>query len=134
MPLTRVSSQSATSLDDFYRSFANSEDGVSSSVGAQMLSLLPMLRDVCQRRQAWALTSLAHLWLLSEDAWTSRWHVSITACPGEGYRVRYRLPPSRAPWADAMVDGLARDEAHACQLVAIAMRESGGWHDDQDSR
>ena len=127
MPLTRASSQSATSLQDFYESLVNSEDSVSSSVGTQMLSLLPLLDDLCRTQHAWGLTSLAHLWLLSEDAWTSRWHVCITACPGEGYRIRYRMPETRAPWPDAVVDGQARDEAHACQLIAIAMRESGGW-------
>jgi hypothetical protein len=33
-----------------------------------------------------------------------------------------------APWPDAFVEGKAPDEAEACKLILIAMKNSGGWH------
>jgi hypothetical protein len=125
--LKRVSSQGTLPLQDFYREFAESDDGVSSSIGTLMLELLPMLNEMWASAEVWGLTSLADLWLLSADDWTSRWHVCVTGHPGGGFRIRYRRPDGAVPWPDALVDGHARDVAHACQLLAIAMRESGGW-------
>jgi hypothetical protein len=127
MPLARATSQSQETIESFYRDLAGSPDSVTSSIGRQMLDLLPMLADTCGSRAVWGLTSLYHLWLLAQDDWRSPWLVCVTANPGEGFRVRYRLPAARAPWPDALVEGDARDEAHACQLVAIAIEECGGW-------
>ena len=127
MPLKRESSQNTRTLEGFYEDLAASSDDVSRSIGLQMLRLLPMLREACGNRAVWGLTSLTHLWLLAVDDWRSRWLVRITAFPGNGFRVSFRMPDADAPWPDAMVDGEARDERHACELTLIAMRESGGW-------
>jgi len=127
MAIERASSQSPETLVSYYKALTESEDSVSSSMGHQMLVLLPMLSEVCAGQGVWGLTSLAHLWLLAVDDWTSPWLVSVTALPGEGFRVRYRMPEAEAPWPDSVVEGQARDEGQACQLVAIGMGRSGGW-------
>jgi hypothetical protein len=52
----------------------------------------------------------------------------VTAHPGQGYQIRYKMTEADAPWADAFVEGEAPDEAAACSLILIAMKQSGGWH------
>jgi len=127
MPLTRASCQKSASLEGFYKDLAASTDTVSSSAGEQMLSLLPMLSDICADFNVWGLTSLNHLWLLPSDDWKSPWLVQVTAYPGQGYEVRYKMTATDAPWAEAFVEGKAPDEASACRLILIAMKRSGGW-------
>jgi hypothetical protein len=70
---------------------------------------------------------MANLWLLSIDDASSAWFVSITALPGQGYCIRYRMAEADAPWPEAFVEGIAADEADACRLILIAMKRSGGW-------
>jgi hypothetical protein len=127
MALRRASCQKSVSLEGFYQELASSTDSVSSSAGEQMLSLLQMLSEVCTPFDVWGLTSLAHLWLLAADDWRSTWLVCVTAFPGLGYRIQYRMTDIEAPWPEALVEGMASDEATACRLILIAMERSGGW-------
>jgi hypothetical protein len=127
MPLRRASSQRATTLEGFYQELASSTDNVTSSIGAQMLSLLPMLTEVCVPFNVWGLTSLAHLWLLAADDWRSPWLVCVTAIPSEGYRIQYKTVEGDASRSEARVEGVAPDETTACRLILSAMRRSRGW-------
>jgi len=45
-----------------------------------------------------------------------------------GYEIRYKMIAAGAPSPDAFVEGKAPDEAEACKLILIAMKNSGGWH------
>lgn len=92
-----------------------------------MLSLLPVLSELCDSYEVWGLTSLCHLWLLAEDDWRSPWLVRISAFPGEEYRISYRMPEADAPWPGALVEGMASDRLTACQYILIGMKRSGGW-------
>jgi len=129
MPLRRASRQPSATLEGFYKNLASSTDSISSSVGAQMLSLLPILGELCGPFDVWGLTSHAHLWLLASDDWRSPWLVCITAIPNEGYRIQYRAADTDAPWPEATGEDVASDEATACRLVLRAMGHSGGWPD-----
>jgi hypothetical protein len=131
MPLRRASCQPSASLETFYGKMAASSDNVSIGVGKKMLSLLPLLSEKFADLNVWGLTSLAHLWLLAADDYKSPWLVSVTALTGTGYKIRYRMAEADAPWAKAFVEGTAKDEAEACELILIAMRRSGGWRNDQ---
>jgi hypothetical protein len=113
--------------EGFYEDVAASTDSVSSSIGRQMLELLPMLAEVCAPFGVWGLTSHYNLWLLAADEPSAAWLVSISAFPGLGYRIQYRMAAADAPWPEALVEGMAVDEADACRLVLIAMKRSGGW-------
>jgi hypothetical protein len=128
MPLPRASCQPSATLEGFYQKLASSPDSGSSSTGAQMLSLLPRLAEICAPFHVWGLTSLYHLWLLAADDGRSPWLVCITATPSEGYRIEYRTVGADAPWPKATVEGVASDEATACRLVLSAMSHSGGWN------
>jgi hypothetical protein len=127
MPLPRASCQPSATLEGFYQKLASSPDSVSSNTGAQMLSLLPRLAEVCAPFHVWHLTSLALLWLLAADDWRSPWLVCITAMP-EGYRIHYLTMDAEAPWPEATVEGVASDEPTACRLVLSAMIHSCGWN------
>jgi len=127
MPIKRASCQRSKSLEGFYEDVAASTDSVCSSIGRQKLELLPMLAEVCEPFAVWGLTSHYHLWLLAVDEPSTSWLVSISAFPGLGYRIQYRMAVSDAPWPEALVEGMAADEADACRLVLIAMKRSGGW-------
>lgn len=127
MPLRRASSQRSTTLEGFYQELASSADSVTSSIGVQMLSLLPMLTEYCVPFNVWGLTSLAHLWLLAAHDWRSPWLVCITAIPSEGYRIQYMTVEGDAPRPETRVEGVASDETTACRLILSAMRRSGGW-------
>jgi hypothetical protein len=127
MPLKRASCQQPKSLETFYEEWATSSDSGSQSIGTQMLALLPMLTEACAAFNVWGLTSLAHLWLLAADDFRSPWLVCVTAFPGQGYRIRYRMTQADAPWPEAFAEGIAPDEADACRLILIAMKRSGGW-------
>ena len=127
MPLKRASCQNSATLEDFYGQFATSDDSVSAELGSQMLSLLPLLSELCEPYQVWGLTSLCHLWLLAEDDWRSSWLVRISAFPNGEYRISYRTPQSHDPDPDALADHMASDRFIACQYILSGMKHSGGW-------
>ena len=133
MPIKRASCQPSKSLEAFYEDLAASTDSVTSSIGRQMLVLLPMLAEVCAPFEVWGLTSHESLWLLAADDPSSAWLVSVTALPGQGYYIHYRMAEIDAPWSHALVQGRAPDEADACRLVLIAMKRSRGWGKDSRS-
>ena len=126
MPIKRASCQRSKSLEGFYEDVAASTDSVCSSIGRQMLELLPMLAEVCEPFAVWGLTSHYHLWLLAVDEPSTSWLVSISAFPGLGYRIQYRM-------AVLMLHGpkrLWRGWRLMKQMRAdsfIAMKRSGGW-------
>jgi hypothetical protein len=127
MPIRRASCQQHGTLEGFYQALADSSDSVSSSGGRQMLSLLPLLSDVCATFNVWGLTSHETLWLLPSDDPSSPWLVSVIGFAGQGYHIRYKMAEADAPWPEALVEGTAPDEAAACRLILIAMKRSGGW-------
>jgi hypothetical protein len=130
MALNKASIQNKKSLEEFYGNLRASEDSVSSSIGACMLDFLPLLRDLCDEVNAWALTSLMRLWLLPSDDIAAPWLVSVQPMPSQGFQITYRFTAPDAPWPDALVQGVAIDEADACRMVRIAMERSGGWSFD----
>jgi hypothetical protein len=93
-----------------------------------MLSLLPMLSEVCADFDVWGLTSMCDLWLLPSDDPFAPWLVQVSAQPGLGYQVRYKMTATEASRPDAFVEGLAPDEAAACGLILVAIKNSGGWY------
>jgi hypothetical protein len=127
VPIRRASCQPSASLEGFYQALAASSDSVSSSIGRQMLSLLPLLSDICVAFNVWGLTSHAHLWLLPSDDPSAPWLVAVMAFPGQGYQIRYKMTEADAPWPEAFVEGTAPDEAAACGLILTAIKRSGGW-------
>lgn len=127
MPLRRASCQPSATLEGFYQKLASSTDSVTSTTGAQMLSLLPLLSEVCVPFDVWGLTSLHHLWLLAVDDWRAPWLVCITALSSGGYRIQYRVVGAASSLKD-IVEGVGSDEPTACRLILSAMRHSGGWH------
>lgn len=128
MALKRASCQQSDTLEGFYSRLAASDDRVSAGIGNQMLSLLPMLSELCEPLEVWGLTSLYHLWLLAEDDWRSPWLVRITASPeGEEYKISYCMADIDAPWPGALVEGVAKGRQTACQFISIGMKRSGGW-------
>jgi|SRR5215472_1238148 len=127
MPIRRASAQQGDSLEEFYEEAAASHGATVSMVGKQMLSLLSMLSDICADFDVWGLTSLYDLWLLPSDDPAAPWLVQISAQLTLGYQVRYKMTATEAPWPDAFVEGKAPDEAAACKLILIAMKNSGGW-------
>lgn len=126
MPIQRATCQSGESLETSYEELAAS-DGVASIYAKHMLPLLKMLSDECADYQLWGLTSHTDLWLVATQEQFSPWLVQIMADPCGGYRVRYKMKASDAPWPDAFVDAKASDEAAACRLILLAMKNSGGW-------
>jgi len=93
-----------------------------------MLSLLPMLSDVCVDSDVWDLTSMYDLWLLPSDNPSVPWLVQVRATHAwSGYQVRYKMAAPEAPGSGAFVEGMAPDEASACKLILIAMKRSGAW-------
>ena len=127
MSIQRASCQPGASLEDFYKEAAASDNSIVSRVGKQMMSFLPMLSDVCANFEVWGLTSMYDLWLLPSDGPFVPWLVQVSAQPGLGYQVRYKMTATEAPWPDAFVEGMAKDEAAACRLILIAMKRSEGW-------
>ncbi|WP_437972125.1 hypothetical protein WMF04_23785 [Sorangium sp. So ce260] len=127
MALNRASAQQSKSLEEFYGELRSSTDSISASIGGGMLELLPLLKDICSDRDAWALTSLMRLWLLPADDPSAPWLVSVMAMPGIGFQVTYRMSAAESPWPDALVQGVAVDEADACRMVRIAMERCRGW-------
>ncbi|WP_437275473.1 hypothetical protein WME90_30050 [Sorangium sp. So ce375] len=127
MALNRASVQQSKSLEEFYGELKSSTDSTTASIGDGMLELLPLLRDACSDRDAWALTSLMRLWLLAADDPSAPWLVSVMAVPGNGFQVTYRMSAAESPWPDALVQGMAIDEADACRMVRIAMERCRGW-------
>ncbi len=51
--------------------------------------------------------------------------VPVIADPCGKYRVRYKMKARDAPWPEAFVEGKAPDEAAACRLILVAMKNSG---------
>jgi hypothetical protein len=131
MSLQRASCQRSASLEGFYQRLVSSTDGISRSVGAQMLSLFPMLAEAFGPLDVWGLTSLHHLWLLAKDDYRSPWLVCITAIPDKGYKIEYKT--SGSGLQNALVEGIAPDEATACRLILSAMKRSGGWPEQEIS-
>jgi len=127
MSIQRASCQGA-SLKAFYEEAAAAHNIIVSTVGKQMLSLLPMLSDVCADFDVWGLTSMCDLWLLPSDDPFAPWLVQVSAQPGLGYQVRYKMTATEASRPDAFVEGMAQDEAAACRLILAAMKNSGGWY------
>lgn len=98
-----------------------------STLAQRMLPLLRMLSEVCNDKQVWGLTSHTDLWLVASEDEYSPWLVQVSADVVRGYCVRYEMKAPDAPWPDAFVEGKAPDEATACKLILIAMKNSGGW-------
>jgi hypothetical protein len=126
MGLQRASFQQGKSLEQYYEALKASTDSGTASVGCTMLDLLPLLKDVCNDRDIWALTSHHCLWLLPGDERTSPWLVSVFGCGGR-FQIEYRLPATTAPWSNAMVSGQAVDAADAARMVRTAIDRSDGW-------
>ena len=126
MSIKRATCQPGPSLKSSYEEMAASTGGTS-ICAKHMLPLLKTLSDACTDYQVWGLTSHTDLWLLPSEDKYSPWLVQVIADPCGEYRVRYKMKAFDAPWPEAFVEGKASDEAAACKLILIAMKNSGGW-------
>ncbi|MDC0683392.1 hypothetical protein [Sorangium atrum] len=75
MALNRASVQRSKSLGEFFGELKSSTASTAASIGSGMLELLPLMKDACSDRDAWALTSLMRLWLLAADDRSAPWLV-----------------------------------------------------------
>lgn len=127
MRLERCKDQARQTLDEFYTERAGSEDQDSQLLGRAMFSLICRLRGLPEELTVWGLTSHEHLWLLSEDDSRARWKVGVIAMSPECYVIEYQMPAELAPWPEARVQGRARSEDQAIEMIEIAMERTGGW-------
>jgi hypothetical protein len=124
--LTRCRDQKST-LDEFYRELAVSDEPVTRQVGQTMLSLLARLRALPDERQVWGLTSHYRLGLLAADSYETPCFVTVVALDARNYFVEYLMPEHVAPWPRAYVRGEARSEDEAVQMIQTGMEKSEGW-------
>jgi hypothetical protein len=125
--LKTASCQNERTIEEFYRSLAQSDEPFRAAAGAAMADLLPELAEACRSLDAWALTSLDLLCLLAEDDYQTPAFVVVSA-GGEGqYYVRYRMHSTEAPWPDAYVTGQAPSKGIALEMIRSAMHRSRGW-------
>jgi hypothetical protein len=128
MALRRASCQPSKTLDKFYQELDGlPSDNCYSSVGHEMLRLLPALGHALEHVDVWGLTSHERLCLLARDDYTSPWFVIVRAVPPDGFQIRYLMPEKETPWPDAYVEGTAPTVAQACDFVVTAIKRSGGW-------
>ncbi|GAB3837680.1 hypothetical protein [Hymenobacter jeollabukensis] len=137
MPITRNSDQRSKTLEEFYEDFAANKGSTYAADyvagGRDMLAFVAMINRTFGKTQLWGLTSLARLVIQAEDDWKSPWYIIVaaSAMPGQ-YLFEYRLPPERAPWPGATVNGEAKSLNEAERYLLIAMRECEGWADNQE--
>jgi len=92
-----------------------------------MLELLPLLDADLAHLPVWGLTSHDTLILCPHDHIQAKLFVSVQVLAWRGFRVIYDMPASEAPWADAVVEGIAQDKEQAREFIRIAIRRSWGW-------
>jgi hypothetical protein len=134
MHLKRASCQSGD-LYEFYRGLypassqppPHSPEYYLAEVGRQMLELMPLLDADLGHQPIWGLTSHDTLCLLPHDDYQAEWLVTVQVQAWRGFRVTYHMPASEAPWADAIVEGIAQDKEQAREFIRIAIRRSCGW-------
>jgi hypothetical protein len=75
MPIKRCKDQSQTNqtLVSFYKELQQSNEPVSNNIGTHMLQLLAKLNAIFTTSDIYALTSMFHIVLLSENTWKSQW-------------------------------------------------------------
>jgi hypothetical protein len=75
MPIKRCKDQSNTNqtLVAFYKKLQQSDEPVSKNIGTHMLQLLAKFDTIFIESNIYALTSLFHTVLLSNDTWKSQW-------------------------------------------------------------
>ena len=75
MPIKRSKDQSTTNqtLVAFYEKLQQSDEPVSKNIGTHILQLLAKLDTIFTVSNIYALTSMFHTVLLSENTWKSQW-------------------------------------------------------------
>jgi len=132
MPLVGNTKQNKeTSLEDFYRGLQKEKDPFLSSVSDSMLEFIGLINEMFPKTTIWGLTSHARLVLQTADQWDAEWFVIVKSL-GNEFEFNYLMPDDTKPWAGARVTGGTRSLADARLYLLIAMRESGGWEDNEE--
>jgi hypothetical protein len=127
MHLETCRDQSSRTLDEFYEEIAAHDSHVDREGGRAMLDLIARLRALPHERRVWGLTSHYRLCLLAHDTYQSPRYVTVAALDRNNYSIDYLMPAAVAPWSGARVQGDARSEDDAVQMIVTAMERSEGW-------
>lgn len=116
-------------IEEFYLDIAIEE----AKVGEAMLQLIEVINSIFKETVVWGLTSHYRLVLQTIDESRAEWYVIVASSVGY-YYFEYLLPASKQPWENAYVRGEAYSLEEAKRYLLIAMRESGGWSDNEELR
>lgn len=131
MPLKRISEQKSSTIEEFYINLTEHDNPIDVKTGNVMLSFIEMVNQLFPNTPIFCLTSLSKLILLSENDWKTDWFVGIIGNQ-DCFYFDYLLPNENRPWKEARVHGEASSLEEAKKYLLIAMRESGGWSENEE--
>ncbi len=97
-----------------------------------MLEIIRRFNKIFKETTIYGTTSLYQLKLLSDNCDHSPWYVSIISSSPEYSWVEYLIPEDKQPWPSTWVRGEVNSHDELMKCVIIAMKESGGWPDNEE--
>jgi hypothetical protein len=134
MPLLGNSKQNKDkSLEDFYHDLKKDKSNpVWEKIGTDMLAFIEMINETFEQTEIWGLTSHSRLVLQTIDKWDAEWFVIVNCIGSNEYYFEYLMTDDKKPWDYATVKGVTQTLTDAKKYLLIAMKESGGWTDNEE--
>jgi hypothetical protein len=118
-------------IESHFEELRKNDNASSKEIGGRMLAFIDMIHQSFKETPIWGLTSHYRLVLQNQDKWDSDWYI-IVSCSYSEYLFEYLLPLEKRPWEYAKVTGSANTLIEAKKYLLIAMKESGGWSNNEE--